>query len=94
LILCRYDYDVSLLKLDKKIDLSDPDAPTPICLPQLGYKNNYEGTVPWVVGWGMPDENAGATTRSLQKLATPVIPIGKCQQWSPYDLTQRMICAG
>jgi hypothetical protein len=91
----RYDYDYALLRLEKKIDLSAADAPTPICLPAASKVNEtYEGTKPWVVGWGMPDENAGATTRVLQKLAVPIIPMKKCQGWLPGLVTPRMICAG
>jgi len=41
-----YDYDVALLKLDRKIDLVHPDAPTPICLPPLGTTESYDNTMP------------------------------------------------
>ncbi len=47
-----------------------------MCLPPANIRENaFEGTMPWVVGWGMPDENAGGTTRVLQKLAVPIIPL-------------------
>jgi hypothetical protein len=42
----------------------------------------------------MADELAGGSTRRLQKLDVPVIPTSKCQKWMPYQLTNRMLCAG
>jgi hypothetical protein len=91
----QYDYDYALLRLEKKIDFGAANAPTPICLPPPNsFHTTFEGTTPWVVGWGMPDESAGATTRVLQKLAVPVIPIAKCSSWLPGLVTPRMICAG
>ena len=47
----RYDYDVALLKLSTRIDLKNPDSPTPVCLPDAeNYSRTYEGQNPWVVG--------------------------------------------
>ncbi|CAG7722478.1 unnamed protein product [Allacma fusca] len=90
-----YDYDAALLKLDRKIDLTAADAPTPICLPNPAtYKETYVGKSPTVVGWGLADEVAGATTRLLQKLDVPVIDLDKCRAMMPHELTDRMICAG
>jgi hypothetical protein len=91
----RYDYDVALLRLEKKVDLSAADAPTPICLPGPGqYDQTFESEIPTVIGWGMARDNAGGTTRLLQKLKVPVIPLKKCQSWVSSVLTQRMLCAG
>jgi len=90
-----YDYDVALLKLDRKIDLLSDTAPTPICLPPHSwYDHVYEGIKPWVVGWGLPHEIAGATTRLLQKLEVPVIRLQTCKDMMPHELTDRMLCAG
>ncbi|OXA41864.1 Plasma kallikrein [Folsomia candida] len=91
----KYDYDVSLLRLEKKIDLSAADAPTPICLPGPGqYEQTFEAETPTVIGWGMAADNAGGTTRVLQKLKVPVINLKVCQSWMSSVLTQRMLCAG
>ncbi|OXA50915.1 Plasma kallikrein [Folsomia candida] len=91
----QYDYDFALLRLEKKIDLTASDSPTPICLPPPNLPDaTFEDTNPWVVGWGMPDENAGGTTRVLQKLSVPILPLKRCQKWLPGLVTQRMICAG
>jgi len=91
----KYDYDFALLRLERKIDLASADSPTPICLPPPNIRTEtWEGTSPWVVGWGMPDENAGGTTRVLQKLSVPIIPNGKCSKWMPGLVTERMVCAG
>jgi V8-like Glu-specific endopeptidase len=90
-----YDYDIALLKLDRKIDLKSADAPTPICLPPAAsYKETYVGLSPTVVGWGLADEVAGATTRLLQKLDVPVIDLDRCRKIMPHELTDRMLCAG
>lgn len=90
----EFDYDVSVLKLDRDIDLSHPDAPTPVCLPPVTNGPDYENKTSWVVGWGMSHELAGASTRALQKLAVPVISTAKCQSWTTNALTDRMLCAG
>lgn len=91
----QYDFDFALLRLEKKIDLGAADAPTPICLPPPNkFAETFEDTKPWVVGWGMPAENAGSTTRVLQKLEIPIIPLKTCQGWLGKVVTQRMICAG
>jgi len=90
----KYDYDVSLLKLDRKIELTDPNAPTPICLPPINYNETFEDELATVSGWGLSHQDAGGTTRLLQKLTVPVIPLKKCQKWMPYNLTPRMLCAG
>jgi len=90
-----FDYDVTLLKLDRKIDLSAPDAPTPVCLPGPGeYEDGFEDETPTVIGWGMAAEDAGGTTRLLQKLEVPVIDLRICESWMSSTLTQRMLCAG
>jgi len=93
----KYDYDVCLLKIETKegakIDLAHPDAPTPICLPEK-YDEKYVGKKPWVVGWGLSHQDAGASTRLLQKLEVPVIALERCQSFMQYELTPRMLCAG
>lgn len=42
----------------------------------------------------MAADNAGGTTRVLQKLKVPVINLKVCQSWMSSVLTQRMLCAG
>lgn len=90
-----FDYDVSLLKLDRKIDLSAADAPTPVCIPGVGqYDDGFEDQTPTVIGWGTAAEDAGGTTRILQKLEVPVLELKICESWMSGALTQRMLCAG
>ncbi|CAG7728701.1 unnamed protein product [Allacma fusca] len=91
----KYDYDVALLRLSHKIDFSVANAPIPICLPEPGlYQETFQGTVPTVAGWGLPHQDAGGSTRILQKLEVPIIDAQKCQELMPTTLTQRMMCAG
>lgn len=48
-----------------------------------------------VVGWGKSHEDAGASTRMLQKLDLPMMSWDQCVEKVPADvLTRRMICAG
>ena len=91
----RFDYDAALLRVDRKIPLVGDKAPTPICLPKPGsWHNLFDNQKALVSGWGLGDENAGSTTRLLQKLDVPVIPMQKCKDAMPHDLTDRMLCAG
>ncbi len=92
----RYDFDVSILKLDRDIDLTRAgyEDPVAICLPELGYEPKFEDTVPVVVGWGLIDQDANFTTGILQKLDVPVIPLSHCRNWTKFEITDRMLCAG
>jgi len=89
----KYDYDVALLRLEKKLDLKTLGIP-PICLPKIGQHSSFEGVKATVTGWGKPDENAGSTTRLLQKLDVPIIATKKCEDMMDFELTDRMMCAG
>lgn len=92
----KYDYDVSLLRLKKKIPLNGANSVTPICLPPSGkFDETYNNMKATVAGWGLGDQNAGASTRLLQKLVVPTIDLADCRKMMPkYTLTQRMVCAG
>lgn len=47
----RYDYDIALVQIKPKIDLSSMNAPTPICLPRVGnYKKIFTGLNVTVAG--------------------------------------------
>ncbi|OXA51718.1 Transmembrane protease serine 6, partial [Folsomia candida] len=89
----EYDFDVALLRLAHPVDLASIEA-TPICLPKVGDRRTFDGTIPKVVGWGLPEETAGATTRLLQKLDVPVLPIDDCAAMMESELSDRMLCAG
>ncbi|CAL8121400.1 unnamed protein product [Orchesella dallaii] len=92
----KYDYDFALLRLDRKIDLADSDAPTPVCLPPVTTFDSLDltGANFTVSGWGLAHEKAGGTTRLLQKLVVPFLSREKCEQFLPNQLTNRMICFG
>jgi hypothetical protein len=94
----QYDYDYALLRLDRKIDLSAGDSPTPICLPDADMFDkllaDWVGKNLTVTGWGLADELAGGTTRALQKLDVPLMPYSKCTDSNQEMVTKRMICAG
>jgi hypothetical protein len=47
----KYDYDVALVQLKQKLDLTSLNAPTPICLPRVGnYRTKYTGLNVTVAG--------------------------------------------
>jgi len=89
----KYDYDVALLQLEKKLDLQTLGIP-PICLPDIGDRRRFIGVKAIVTGWGKPDEVAGSTTRILQKLDVPIIKLADCSKMMGFPLTERMLCAG
>jgi hypothetical protein len=86
-------FEISIRRLKKSLDLSAIEA-TPICLLKPGERNEFTDLWAKVVGWGMPDEHAGATTRLLQKLDVPVMDSQHCANIMNFDLTDRMMCAG
>lgn len=89
----KYDFDVSLLRLENKLNLKTLGL-APICLPRVGDHRTYNGVKATVSGWGKPDELAGSTTRILQKLKVPIIATDECEDMMDFDLTDRMMCAG
>lgn len=106
-----YDYDYSLIKLEKKININGvvkegqyDKAITPVCLPRAdtttwsklldGWEEAGEPTKFSVAGWGKALQNAGGSTRYLQKLEVPYIHKHTCRQYLPNRLTHRMLCAG
>jgi secreted trypsin-like serine protease len=95
LFTAKYDYDVALLRLKKDIDFAAPNAPIPICLPEPAlYNETYKEKIATVSGWGLSSQDAGATTRILQKLQVPILDMKRCHELMPKTLTNRMICAG
>jgi len=89
-----YDFDVALLKLATKIDLKSNPEICPICIPPPGVFSEHNGQKLMVIGWGLAHQDAGATTKPLQKLEVPVINLAVCEKMMDMKLTSRMICAG
>jgi len=92
-LICRYDFDVALLEIDP-FDFAENPSVTPICIPDLKDRDSYDGWETTVIGWGMPMENAGSSTRILQKLNVPVISTKNCDVMMEMETTPRMLCAG
>lgn len=93
------DFDFALLKLKQKLDLSVDNAPIPVCLPPAdtydSLMDSWKDKIFTVAGWGKAAENAGASTRRLQKLDVPYMEWDTCKKTSGAKryLTRRMICA-
>ena len=91
-----YDYDAAVIRIRGWIPLvtGESQALVPICLPKAGtYGNTYAGQNATVVGWGVGQEDASATTRLLQKLFVPILGTARCKSVLK-GITDRMICAG
>lgn len=87
----RYDYDIAILKLAKRINLDDGRVST-ICLPKLNETLDLKSSKMIVSGWGRHKEKAPMGSRILQKLEVPFIDWDICKRNSLP--TRRHICAG
>jgi len=96
-----FNYDVSLLRLTRKIDFSSNSHIRPICLPVAGSTKNYDDYIATVTGWGrMKDIDY---PDALQEVNVKVISNTDCStKYSPlqsplfpreYQITESMICA-
>jgi len=63
-------------------------------LPKPFRNETYETKNATVAGWGLAHEKAGASTKVLQKLIVPVLPLAKCREIVFATITDRMMCAG
>jgi len=84
-------YDVALLRMKKKLDLSYYPHIRPICLPQND-KEDYVGKNVITTGWGrrQPD---GHSTKILREVDLHVISNDACQENYHSQITDQMICA-
>ncbi|CAL8069319.1 unnamed protein product [Orchesella dallaii] len=86
-----FEYDVALLKLKYKLNLSK-DKVTPICLPEVSDNYNYTGKYFTVAGWGRYSESLVAGVRRLQKLDVPFHTLETCRKYN--RATSRHVCGG
>ena len=104
-IFCRNnDFDIALLKLQSKLDLSARPTqvgasplqqPRAICLPPMGsYLRTYSNKKAIIAGWGLPAVDAEGTPQILQKLEVNVFSPAKCKGFFAHRVNRRMMCAG
>lgn len=85
-----FDYDIALLELAKKAELSN--TVSPICLPDATH-DFPTGKAIWVTGWGLTKQGGSAAV-VLQKGEIRVINQTTCEKLLPQQITPRMMCVG
>ncbi|XP_076805137.1 uncharacterized protein LOC143449006 isoform X3 [Clavelina lepadiformis] len=89
-----FDYDISLMKLDRSLEFSS--FIQPICIPPQGFVFP-DGMACYVTGWGTSEDSTTATHPDiLQQAQVDIIGNKTCKQedWLADFVTDRMICAG
>ncbi|XP_050528451.1 venom protease-like [Daktulosphaira vitifoliae] len=84
--------DIALLKLAEPVKFNSNIQP--ICLPTSSElrSHSFEGTLPFIAGWGDTSYN-GVASKTLLEAQIPVISNNKCRELYDY-LDEAMMCAG
>jgi secreted trypsin-like serine protease len=88
------NYDLSLVKLETKIDFTRTPNVRPVCLPKDDH-NDFVGYKATVSGWGTK-EAGGAKSNVLLEVDVDVIDSDSCWQDFGYreaEITEQMLCA-
>ncbi|XP_034035369.1 coagulation factor VII [Thalassophryne amazonica] len=90
----NYDSDLALLKLYRPIKLGT--YVVPICLPALN--TSFSRTLAsvrlyTVSGWGRLAQS-GPSSKVLQRLELPRVPLQECRAHTKFNITRNMLCAG
>lgn len=83
------DFDVSVLILDKALQLGPFVQTVPLTLTEP-----KAGDLAVVTGWGLLKEGTTKLPDTLQKLDVPVYDRGTCNSVYGGKVTSRMLCAG
>ena len=90
-----FDHDYALLKLDSPIEFHLNSFVRPVCLPFYDKKDDLEGKIGTVSGWGVVDPQVpNKQANSLQKVDVKIIESKECRNSYPVtSVTQSMFCA-
>ncbi|XP_012940543.1 trypsin-7 [Aplysia californica] len=83
-----FDYDIAVLQVATPLEQSNKIWP--ICLPSRDVNDGEKGIV---TGWGAIYQD-GPISNKLLQVVVPVKPDNTCNQRYPFQITNRMYCAG